>query len=316
MELVSVIITTHNRDWDLSRAIKSVLNQSYSNIEIYVIDDNPSSATEGIINQFTSNINYIKSKKKGLPFSRNLGLSLSKGDFVVFLDDDDELLNDSIAKRKLVFDQLNEKIKSKTALIYSGCSINLVRENRVTFNMPKIYGDVSNYLKLGHISTIPSTFFLNKSVLIKYEIKFDESFSSFIDHDFFMSLAYNKLHVYYVNEALTKTYIFPTKKSMVNDINERKRNIKNFLKKWNNYISDYMNIKVKKNFYRNYIGNEYSKLIFNSFLSLDILTAINTYNDLKYFENKTQNLSLHVIKKFVLKLIRHFTPSFILRFKK
>ena len=63
MELVSVIITTHNRDWDLSRAIKSVLNQSYSNIEIYVIDDNPSSATEGIINQFTSNINYIKSKK-------------------------------------------------------------------------------------------------------------------------------------------------------------------------------------------------------------------------------------------------------------
>lgn len=316
MELVSVVITTHNRDEDLYRAIRSVLNQSYSNIELLIIDDNSNPSTENVINQFNQKLKYIKSEKKGLACSRNLGLSLSKGNFVVFLDDDDELLKDSISKRKLFFDQLDVNIQSKTAFIYSGCIVNIVNENRVTFHEPKIFGDVSDFIKLGHISTIPSTMFLNKSVLMQFDLKFDESFSSFIDHDFLMSIACNKLHIYFINKALTKTYIFPAKKSMVNDIAKRKNNIKLFLKKWDGLINDSMSPKVKINFYRSYIAKEYSKLFLNLFLSFEISSLLDTFNDLKYFKNKTRFLNFYVVKQFIYKLIRHHMPLFLLRLKK
>ena len=313
MELITVIITTHNRDIDLERAIKSVFNQSYKNLELFVVDDNPTISTGIVVEKFKNQLSYIKSSKKGLCSSRNLGLEISNGNFVVFLDDDDEILRDSILKRKIFLDSLEENIKSNTAYVYSGCSLNIVHQKRTTFDMPFIHGDLADSIKNGKIKTIPSTFLINKVVLDKYNIRFDESFTSFVDHDFFMNLASNNLHIYFVNEALTKTYVFPTKKSMVNDVDKRLDNIQKFFSKWNKTFDDLMNVTNYKKFKTNYISNEFSSLILNSIIANDLKSFFRIIFEISLHKKSTRNLSLMILKITVLNFIKHLIPSSLIR---
>lgn len=87
--LVTVIISTCNRDKYLLEAILSVVNQTYSSIEILVIDDGSNTNyAENICTQF-SNCNYFYKKNGGLSSTRNYGINLAKGEYIAFLDDDD-----------------------------------------------------------------------------------------------------------------------------------------------------------------------------------------------------------------------------------
>ena len=96
--LVSVIIPTYNRPDNLSRAIDSVLNQTYDNIEVIIVDDNNPNTearvrTEEFMLQYEKNshIKYIKHEKnKNASAARNTGARASCGEYVAFLDDDDE----------------------------------------------------------------------------------------------------------------------------------------------------------------------------------------------------------------------------------
>lgn len=93
--LVSVIITTYRRPKMLQRALKSVLLQNYSNIEILVIDDASGDDTEEIVNSIAIGsqfpIRFISSDtNRGACHARNLGIKAANGDFIAGLDDDDE----------------------------------------------------------------------------------------------------------------------------------------------------------------------------------------------------------------------------------
>ena len=96
--MISVIITTYKRPTFLARAINSVLNQTYQNYEIIVVDDNDAGTvyreeTSTLINSFTKNIKYIPLVKNlGACNARNIGLEKALGNYILFLDDDDELL--------------------------------------------------------------------------------------------------------------------------------------------------------------------------------------------------------------------------------
>lgn len=94
-QCLSVIITTYQRDIAMVlRAVESVKQQTYSNIEILLIDDNPdgNKCSETLKATFTeeSGIRYIKQDgNKGACVARNLGIKMAKGYYVAFLDDDD-----------------------------------------------------------------------------------------------------------------------------------------------------------------------------------------------------------------------------------
>ncbi len=114
-ELVSIIIPTYRRKKGLIKAISSAVKQTYSNIEIIIIDDNDddnySKIIKKIINNFKDErIKYFKNNSNlGSALSRNKGITLSKGNYVAFLDDDDEYLENSIEKKlkKIVNDDTN-----------------------------------------------------------------------------------------------------------------------------------------------------------------------------------------------------------------
>lgn len=104
---VTVIIPTYKRSVEyLSRAVKSVLGQTYSNIEIIVIDDSPSDY-EGrdLVRQYMSSIiskdvKYFQNEENiGGSLARNRGIDLASGEFISFLDDDDEYMSEKIEKQ-------------------------------------------------------------------------------------------------------------------------------------------------------------------------------------------------------------------------
>lgn len=97
---VSVIIPTYKRPHMLDRAIKSVLNQTYDDIEIIIVDDNEPNTiyrkkTEKFMEKYCNNkaIKYIKRENNGGgAVARNTGINKCKGELISFLDDDDEFL--------------------------------------------------------------------------------------------------------------------------------------------------------------------------------------------------------------------------------
>ncbi len=100
----SVVICTFNRARLLPRALDSLLAQSESDWEAVVVDDGSTDETEEVTRRYTSiapNIRFFqRSCNRGIGAARNIGVSISKGRFVTFLDSDDEYAVDHLAKRK------------------------------------------------------------------------------------------------------------------------------------------------------------------------------------------------------------------------
>lgn len=117
-KLISVIITTYNRKKYLDEAIKSVLSQTYKNIEIIVIDDFSTDGTyEWISKKYRDKIQiYRNTKNKGPGINRKLALEkYAKGDYVLFLDDDDLLINEFYFEKAVRFFEKYPKLSMVSA---------------------------------------------------------------------------------------------------------------------------------------------------------------------------------------------------------
>ena len=89
-EKISVIITTHNRAQKVSRAIQSALAQTRQPDEIIIVDDGSTDATPKVLDTFRDRTTVIVQQNMGFAEARNTGFSKSSGDYIAFLDDDDE----------------------------------------------------------------------------------------------------------------------------------------------------------------------------------------------------------------------------------
>jgi len=94
--LVSVVIPTYNRAWCIKRAIDSVLRQTYVDWELIIVDDGSTDNTKEIIDAYPQDkrINYYKKSNGGVHSARNLGIIKSTGDYITYLDSDDEFVED------------------------------------------------------------------------------------------------------------------------------------------------------------------------------------------------------------------------------
>lgn len=129
--LISVVIPTFNRAHLLSRCITSIINQSYKNLEIIIIDDFSTDNTIEIIKNFEKNdhrIKYLKSTTKGGNNARNTGIFAAKGEYIALMDDDDKSLNNRIES------QINVVINSnfKYDFIVSGYEIRDEKEHLIS----------------------------------------------------------------------------------------------------------------------------------------------------------------------------------------
>ncbi len=86
---VSVIITTYNYGQFIQEAIESILDQTYKNFEIIVIDDGSTDNTKEVLKPYLNRIKYIYQENSHIPKARNTGILISKGEYLAFLDADD-----------------------------------------------------------------------------------------------------------------------------------------------------------------------------------------------------------------------------------
>jgi GT2 family glycosyltransferase len=92
---VSIIVPTRDRPKDLADLLLTIINQTYPPREVIIVDDSPGDSTKQVVDSFSSKfkfincrLKYAKGSANGLPAARNLGVKLSNGDAVLFLDDD------------------------------------------------------------------------------------------------------------------------------------------------------------------------------------------------------------------------------------
>jgi glycosyltransferase involved in cell wall biosynthesis len=208
-KLVSVIIPTYNRADTLSRAIESVLNQTYSNLELIIVDDGSSdNATELLSKEKNKDkrIKYIRfSENKGVAAARNAGIKESRGDYIAFLDSDDQWLPD---KLKLSLEVFKNNSDLNIGLVYTnGWKFENGQKSSV-FKTPKLSGNVygnkqrkKNIFPTKVVSPWPSFWMLPKDVVSKVGF-FDEAMRNWEDVDFFVRVA-KKFDIYFLNSFLS-----------------------------------------------------------------------------------------------------------------
>ena len=112
---MSVIIPAYNAEQYIERSVSSVLNQTYINLEVIIIDDGSQDNTYEICQKIQdSRLKVYCQKNLGVSIARNNGIEVSKGEYIVFLDADDELVPDCLTK-------LLEKSEKNTIIICDYC---------------------------------------------------------------------------------------------------------------------------------------------------------------------------------------------------
>ena len=119
--LVSVIVTTFNRKDKLKEAIKSILDQTYNNLEILVVDNYSNYDINELIQDFNdTRIILIQNENNGnYVVNRNLGIKKSNGDYIAFCDDDDYWLTHKLTEQMQVFKESEDN--KNLGLVYSKC---------------------------------------------------------------------------------------------------------------------------------------------------------------------------------------------------
>ena len=241
---VSVIIPTYKRSDRLIKAIDSVLEQTYSNIEVIVVDDNDSDSdyrleTQKKMQKYINDkrVIYIKhSHNLNGAAARNTGLKNSNGEFICFLDDDDMFKKDKIEK------QLEYLLNNKYEAVYCG---RIKGNKEIKYNLE---GDLSKELLLLEFSPTSSTLMFTKKSLIEIN-GFDESYKRHQDFELLLRFFEKKNKIGVVNDVLVITGINSGENQLIGkDLEKMKLN---FLNQFDSVINrlDKNDDGLKKNIY-------------------------------------------------------------------
>jgi len=185
--LVSVIIPTYNKSQYLREAIKSVLNQTYKNIEVIVVDDGSTDNTKEIVESFNdSRIIYIFQENKGPAIARNTGIKKAQGRYIAFLDSDDLWLKEKLEKQ-IDFMEKNSEI----GLLGTGC-YEMTDKGKIIGK--KIFPTKNKILQKDLIKYNP---FIQSSIITKREVFdkvglwYDEKFRESEDYELWLRIAGN-----------------------------------------------------------------------------------------------------------------------------
>lgn len=195
--MVSVIVPLFNRDYWIALSIKSVLDQTYSNWELILVDDGSTDRSIQVAEEFTKKDARIRTiirdrEPKGAPTCRNIGLENAKGEYVIFLDSDDLMAPYCLEQRLLKVGQFpNEDFWVFPMLIFE----NQIDDTRRLTNHNTEELDLHRFLRSDIVWTISSPIWKKRSLLRLGG--FDESFPNCQDHELhlralFEGLSYQK----------------------------------------------------------------------------------------------------------------------------
>ncbi len=201
MELVSIIVPAYNANRFISDTIKSVINQSYTNWELIIVNDGSTDDTEKTIAPYLNDkrIKYISKQNSGVSDTRNKGSHLANGKFIAFLDADDIWKEHNLARKIESLNNLN------CDAVYSKCE--LIDENSIPINK-ELTGSgepsLDDILLLkGNYITAPSGIIIKK-IILESVGEFDINLSNNADQDLWIRILANGFKINLIPEPLWK----------------------------------------------------------------------------------------------------------------
>jgi glycosyltransferase involved in cell wall biosynthesis len=233
--LVSIITIVFNREKSLENAIKSVINQTYPNIEYIIIDGNSSDNTILIIKKYDAFIDYWRSEPdSGISDAFNKGYLLSTGDFIAYLNSDDWYEPNGI------FDLVSQLEPGYS--IFCG-HVNLLRAG--TDKVEKLHrsnpGRIFQTMRVAHPATIVSRDVFEKIGMFSTKIKYA------MDYDFMLRAKLDGFEIKVVDKVITNMLLGGNSSSLRGVFKEeleiKNRNLGNKLSHW---IWFYLNVFLHK----------------------------------------------------------------------
>jgi len=170
MKLFSIIVATYNSEDIVQNCLQSIVNQSFTDYEIIIIDGKSKDGTLRAMEKFASNITHLVSEAdKGVYDAWNKGLKLASGKWVMFVGTDDELLTDSLQSyadfiKKNSFDEM-DFISSKNILI------NKKGETLRIFGEAWNWKVFKKYMNVAHVGALHSNAYFQSYGLFNAEFK-------------------------------------------------------------------------------------------------------------------------------------------------
>jgi len=248
---VSVIIPTFNREKLIIRSINSLLNQTNQDYEIIIADDASTDNTAEVIKSLKNDkIRYFRlEKNSGQCVTRNKAIKIAKGEYIGFLDSDDEWLPEKIEKQLAVFET---SIDPDLGAVYCGfIEKDEIKNQTSIINRDNLKGNIYGSLLRGFCPSTPTMFLVKKKALEKVN-GFDENLPTFVDYDLWLRIAKEGFTFDYVNEPLIVKYEHAGAQ-IAKDPSKRKKGLELFLEKWGHEILKNAGKKGYNRFRRNKI---------------------------------------------------------------
>lgn len=288
-KLVSVVIPTYNRESTIEISINSILNQTYKNIEIIVVDDNSNDNTHLIVQKLKEKYDFIKYIKhennRGGSAARNTGAKAARGEFLAFLDSDDEWIDTKLEKCMNVFEN-----DSDISMIYSDMILYNVKTGKEKINISEEWKDKYKGVLCKNIIGSTSLIVIRKNVFDKVK-GFKEGLPSCQDWDFYINVA-KDFKIMKVNEPLLKYYIHDN--SISGDLKRVIEGHKYILNKVSNLLID-----EDSNYYK-----ERNKIISEQYINIAMIyRKFGEFNLSRKYYLKAFN-----INRFNKKAIKNLVP--------
>jgi len=250
--MITVVIPSHNRVAELKRALHSVYVQSEKPSEIIVVDDGSSPQVENSI--FVDCPEEITTKllrnevPRGANHARNRGIKAASGEWIAFLDDDDEFF---VTKIKVIIDEINRST-DVIDIIYHPAKIHMVNEGiSYITSLKKFNSDddiVAKLLIKNEIGGTPMVV-AKKQTLIDAGL-FDENLPALQDREMWLRLAINGAKFMCVDTPLTHYNLVTSVNSLSKDFKANKSGLKHIYNKHKSYyesLSEEGKLKVEEN---------------------------------------------------------------------
>jgi len=281
--LVTVCITTYNRKTLLPLTLKSVLNQTYKNIEIIIVDDYSMDGTQELVEnellKLDNRIKYIRHDKNyGLAMARNTAIKNAKGKYFTFCDDDDEWKPNFIEEFVKVAENYDDNWCFSSGFNYKDSLKNIIYKGFT----PPVAG------QFYHLSSI------------KKVNGYNEEIKSGVDHDLWLRLASNDINILGIDKPLAIPNKNQQQDRMTTNYEKRLNGIKNSLEVWQPMIE----INFSKNFYKffrkNYFYYVYKGFLIKSLQIKDFKKSILFFvklNKILFFRDIIRLLKKRILKK-------------------
>lgn len=192
---VSIIISTYNRASWLAYAIDSVLDQTFRDFELIVIDDGSTDETPTLVAKYGDRIRYYVQPNRGPASARNLGIKWAQADLIAFLDSDDRWLKQKLQKQvSLMLNNPEIKI----------CYTNEIWVRRgVRVNQKKIHQKYAGWI---YQKCLPLCIISPSSVMIRREVfeavgLFDEQFLVCEDYELWLRISH-RFPIFFIDQPL------------------------------------------------------------------------------------------------------------------